>query len=115
MDIYFDDPNAIALNATPVNGGEVTQVADNSTGAGMSSGPGPGVEVTPENNTQNTGSDTGTDTAAADGGWESMLSKKVLTDEITEVRNFLNGTVQSVGRTPVQSKEPKAGVQRPFE
>lgn len=97
MDIYFDDPNAIALNATPVNGGEVTQVADNSTGAGMSSGPGPGVEVTPENNTQNTGSDTGTDTAAADGGWESMLSEKVLTDEITEVRNFLNGTVQSVG------------------
>ena len=99
MDIYYDDPNAIALNATPVNGGGVTQVADAGQGNGMSSG-NPGGGIVEANNTQTgseTGSDAGSETTASAGGWDTMLPEKVLTDEITEVRNFLSATVQSVG------------------
>ncbi|MEZ6126575.1 MAG: hypothetical protein R3C49_25920 [Planctomycetaceae bacterium] len=91
LDIFFDQPYAVAADSTPVAGGTAI-------GAGMAGGtPGEAVAAAEAPTTSTTPQ--AAQPAAAAGGtdWADVIPIQVLDAEVTNIRNFLQPAVQSVG------------------
>lgn len=88
-DAFFDEPYVVASNNTALNGASPTEVAPVPGGMGTTSPPATATET-----------ETVIVTEAAEpaaGAWDEFVSSEVMNSEITEVRNFLGSTLQSVG------------------
>ncbi|MEZ6132778.1 MAG: hypothetical protein R3C59_29265 [Planctomycetaceae bacterium] len=101
LDVFFDQPYAVASDATPLGG--TAPAGDPATGI-------PAVSMTAGNMAPSAagGSDTSPAASspasvAASGGatgsnnWDELLPIKDLDEEVTTIRNFLNEALQSVG------------------
>ncbi|MEQ9409700.1 MAG: hypothetical protein RIK87_18335 [Fuerstiella sp.] len=103
FDAFFDQPYIVASNLTPLN--NAAAPADSSAVASGAGGMGSGGAVAesatagPDSGGSSVagGGTTVPGAAAGGGSWDDMLPMEVLDKEITTVRNFLNGTLQSVG------------------
>ena len=89
LDVFFDQPYAVASDATPLAGvNPATTVALNTGSAGT-----PSTAETAAVTADTTAAD-----GAADGGdWAEHIPLKTLDEEVTSIRNFMNESLRSVG------------------
>lgn len=87
LDVFFDRPLEVASNATPLGG--VPSAAM----------PAVGTMATPEMSGDTTSAEPAVGALVVSGAddWAEMLPAKNLLDEVNQIRNFLNSSLQSVG------------------
>lgn len=95
FDAFFDRPHEVAQDNTQLAGDSAIA------GTGSATLPQGGMTTSIQPDSTATGTETpaSTDTSVAvsGSGWADKISGKVLDEEITTIRNFLNATLQSVG------------------
>jgi len=102
-DVFFDDPIAVALNGTPPvsaapagsspSGNEAAGTTSDQSSAAARNVSGDPANVTGTLPTSGSGSATPT----TGDPWSEMLSIEDLNEEVTNIRNFLNETLQTTG------------------
>lgn len=104
-DVFFDQPLTVASNQAPIGGQNMASAAIQ-TPAVANPGMGSFVNSTTESSastsppaTDNSAETSVVTTEGGDSqtGWQSLISGKVLDEEVKSIRNFMNENLQSVG------------------